>query len=145
MKEELLKQVIQKQNELIQKLQSMVDSQQDYDRDYHEIWVDLQALESEAEQSKQHSIISDPDGILQIESMDIGAKEGYKVMVTERSINNGYPHDMELANKYLKVRSIYTVEKTEGSGWHTDVWLKEFPNISFNSVHFVPFKEEKPD
>jgi hypothetical protein len=37
----------EKQKELITKLQSMVDSGQDYDRDYHEIWVELQSLEVE--------------------------------------------------------------------------------------------------
>jgi len=35
------------QAELIAKLQSMVDSGQDYDRDYHEIWIELQSLEGE--------------------------------------------------------------------------------------------------
>ena len=41
-KVENLKKIIKLQNELINKLQSMVDSGQDYDRDYHEIWIELQ-------------------------------------------------------------------------------------------------------
>ena len=63
MKEELLKQIVQKQEEMIQKLQSMVDSQQDYDRDYHEIWVELQSLEREndSEADKSKHPISDRD------------------------------------------------------------------------------------
>jgi len=31
----------------------------------------------------------------------------------------------------------YTVDYTEVSSWHTDVFLEEFPNESFNSVHFA--------
>jgi len=45
--------IIEKQKELIRKLQDMVDNQQDYDRDYHEIWVELQVLESETEPAKE--------------------------------------------------------------------------------------------
>jgi len=41
--------LIQKQAELIEKLQSMVDSGQDYDRDYHEILIEFQALKSAQE------------------------------------------------------------------------------------------------
>jgi len=41
------KTLINKQDELISKLQSMVDSGQDYDKDYHEIWIELQALKKE--------------------------------------------------------------------------------------------------
>jgi hypothetical protein len=45
--------IIEKQKELIAKLQSMVDSGQDYDRDYHEIWVELSALEKEVSEKKE--------------------------------------------------------------------------------------------
>ena len=38
------KAISDKQDELISKLQSMVDSGQDYDKDYHEIRIELQAL-----------------------------------------------------------------------------------------------------
>ena len=41
------KAISEKQDELISKLQSMVDSGQDYDKDYHEIWIELQALKKE--------------------------------------------------------------------------------------------------
>lgn len=43
-------QIINKQKELIAKLQSMVDSGQDYDSDYHEIWVELAAIEAQEEE-----------------------------------------------------------------------------------------------
>ena len=45
--------IIEKQKELIAKLQDMVDNQQDYDRDYHEIWVELSALERSQEPAKE--------------------------------------------------------------------------------------------
>ena len=80
--------------------------------------------------------ILDPKGLMQEPGMDIYAEEGYKVTVTETSINHGYSHDKQKANKYLKSGGVYTVERTEVGGWHTDVWHKEFPEISFNSVHF---------
>lgn len=85
--------------------------------------------------------ITDPHGIMSEPKMDIYAEEGYKVTVTERSINSGYDSDKERANKYLKPDEIYTVIKTEVGGWRTEVWLKEVPDISFNSVHFQPVKK----
>lgn len=43
--------IIKKQDELIAKLINMVDNEQDYDREYHEIYVELRALKQiEAEQ-----------------------------------------------------------------------------------------------
>ena len=68
--------------------------------------------------------------------MNIYAKEGHKITVTEETINYGYNHHKEMANKHLKVGEVYTVDHTEVGGWHTDVYIKEVPNIAFNSVHF---------
>ena len=65
--------------------------------------------------------------------MGIYAEKGTRVKFTGK---NGYEHDKEHANKYLKVGETYTVENNYVSGWHTDVWLKEVPNEKFNSVHF---------
>ncbi len=76
------------------------------------------------------------------ETMDINAKLGYKVTVTEQTINNGYPHDKVQANKYLKVGEVYTVHHTDVGSWHTDVYLIEFPKISFNSVHFISVPQQ---
>ena len=70
--------------------------------------------------------------------MDLYANEGYRVTVTEQTINWGWESDKEKANKYLKPGEVYTVLRTEVGGWHTDVWLKEIPNVYFNSVHFQP-------
>jgi len=65
--------------------------------------------------------------------MDIYAKEGTKVIYTGE---NGYDHDREHADKYLTKDAVYTVDNTDVEGWHTSVYLKEFPEIAFNSVHF---------
>ena len=71
--------------------------------------------------------------------MNIYAKEGNKVIVTEESAKNGYDSDTEKVKKYLQINGVYTVEKVEIHNWHTDVYLKEVPNIYFNSVNFVDF------
>lgn len=42
--------------------------------------------------------------------MNIHAKCGHKVAVTEESITNGYIQDRVIAEKYLAVGNIYTVE-----------------------------------
>jgi hypothetical protein len=69
--------------------------------------------------------------------MNIHAKKGDIVFVTEKTINSGYDHDSDLAKKYLEIGKPYTVDHTEVDGWHTDVYLSEIPNIGFNSVNFV--------
>lgn len=69
-------------------------------------------------------------------SMNIYAKKGDKVFTTRETIDWGYDCDAQQANKYLKVDVMYTVDHTEVSGWSTSVFLEEFPNIPFNSVHF---------
>src|ERR1043165_1067316 len=82
--------------------------------------------------------IFDPKGLMKEPDMPLDAEEGYKVTVTERSINSGYSHDKENANKHLKVGCIYTIERTDVQDWSTDVWIKEVPGVRFNSVHFKP-------
>lgn len=66
--------------------------------------------------------------------IDIYAPQDTKVKYTGRG---GYDHHKEYANKYLKVDEIYTIDRTDVGGWHTDVYLKEVPGKAFNSVHFV--------
>jgi len=66
--------------------------------------------------------------------MDIRAKYGTKVFVTEKSLENGYESDSDQAKKYLKIGEIYTVDYTDVDRCSTDVHLIEFPNVSFNSV-----------
>lgn len=70
--------------------------------------------------------------------MNIYAKEGHKV-VTEH-LDWGYNLDSEKANKFLVKGQVYTIEYTDVHSWNTDVYLKEFPNISFNSVHFEDYE-----
>lgn len=68
--------------------------------------------------------------------MDINTKPGTKVTVTETSIRNGLSYDEDVAREYLKIGGIYTILTTNIEGWHTDVWLVEIPDMSFNSVSF---------
>lgn len=49
---------------------------------------------------------------------------------------NGYKSDQEFANQHLEEDMIYTVDFTSVGGWHTDVYLEEFPGKPFNSVLF---------
>lgn len=67
--------------------------------------------------------------------MNLFALEGYKVRCSFP--NNGTASDKERVKKYLVADEIYTVERTEVHNWNTDVWLKEVPNVIFNSVHFT--------
>lgn len=70
--------------------------------------------------------------------MSIYAREDEKVVLTHP--NNGYDYDKLKANKYLKLGEVYTVSKTVVNGWTTDVYLKEIPDVSFNSVQFEEFR-----
>lgn len=69
--------------------------------------------------------------------MNIYAEEGSEVFVTQETINNGYESDSQKAKKYLEIGRVYTVDYTEVGDWHTDVYLKQFPGINFNSVNFL--------
>ena len=50
--------------------------------------------------------------------------------------NNGYKSHQEQAQKYLVEGREYTINHIDIDNWHTDVFLKEFPRIPFNSVMF---------
>ncbi len=67
-------------------------------------------------------------------TMNIYSKEGAKVVYTG---HNGYDADKIHANGHLEVDGTYTVDHTEVSSWHTDVFLKEVPGVPFNSVMFI--------
>lgn len=77
------------------------------------------------------------------ERMDIYAKEGDLVIVTEKSAKSGLEEDVANVGKHLKIGKVYTVERTEVGGWCTDVILKEVPGVRFNSVNFVDFKNKE--
>jgi hypothetical protein len=75
--------------------------------------------------------------------MNIYALEGHKVRCT--NLTGGYDHHQETAKKHLAVGQEYTVEYTDVGSWHTDVYLKEFPDVNFNSVFFEDVTEQPHD
>ena len=77
--------------------------------------------------------------------MEIFAMEGYKVKVTEDTKNNGSDYDVELVNKHLTIGETYTVDYTIVHNFSTDVYLKEFPKIRFNSVNFEGVEEQSDE
>jgi hypothetical protein len=77
------------------------------------------------------------------ETMNIYAGPGSKVIVTERTVKNGGPWEVENKVKpHLKVGEIYTVERTKVHNYTTNVWLQEIPGVIFNSVNFEDYSEE---
>jgi hypothetical protein len=50
---------------------------------------------------------------------------------------NGYDPDKARFERYLKFGQTYTVDRFEIEGWVTNVWLKEIPDVMFNSVQFA--------
>jgi len=71
--------------------------------------------------------------------MDIRAKEGCKV-VYDRP-NAGYDQDRESAKENLDLKETYTVDCTVVGTCNTIVYLKEVPNIGFNTVNFSAWEE----
>lgn len=49
---------------------------------------------------------------------------------------DGNEFEQEKAKKYLNLEQEYTIENIIVGSWCTDIYLKEFPNIKFNSVQF---------
>lgn len=75
--------------------------------------------------------------------MNIYAMKGHKVKC--ETLEAGYDHHKRVAEKHLKVGNEYTVERTEVGGWHTDVYLQEFPDVAFNSVFFEDAIEQSEE
>lgn len=77
--------------------------------------------------------------------MNIYAKEGNKVKGVFRDgiITGGYKSDQEHAMKFIKENEIYTVKTTLVSSFSSEVFLKEFPGKSFNTVHFNDLTESE--
>jgi len=73
-----------------------------------------------------------------METMDIHSKEGDVVLYNFPF--NGYEGDQATAAKYLSEGNTYTVDHTIVYSSSTDVFLKEFPDIAFNSVMFSDYK-----
>lgn len=74
----------------------------------------------------------------ELKTMNIYAKNGDLVIATDR---NGTDYDKEKVLKHLEVGGVYTVDHTEVSGYHTDVYLKGYTGIAFNSVNFFAYQE----
>lgn len=70
-----------------------------------------------------------------METMDIYARSGHLVTVTQESYGNGNHGDT--AKHVLEIDNTYTVDHTEVMSWHTHVYLREFPDVAFNSVNFI--------
>jgi len=84
-----------------------------------------------------NDIILDPNGVLNEPSMSVNAQKGHKVIVTEKSIANGYPFDEEKARHFLRVGQTYTIEYMDVQDWSSTIILQEIPGVEFNSVHFI--------
>lgn len=66
--------------------------------------------------------------------MNIYARSGDKVVFLNR---NGFDSEPKRARECGLVEGeAYTVERTEVGGWHTTVYLQEYPKCGFNSVMF---------
>ncbi len=70
--------------------------------------------------------------------MNIYAKPGDKVVFLDE---NGHDWQREEARKLMKKYRVYTVDHTDVGGFHTDVYLKEFPDEFFNAVMFDDYDE----
>ena len=66
--------------------------------------------------------------------MDIYSKVGTKVIFAYP--DSGYPHHQKTAAEHLELGRVYTVERIDVGGFHTDVFLAEVPGVAFNSVLF---------
>lgn len=77
--------------------------------------------------------------------MNIHAKKGDKVIVTEFSAKQGYEVDKEKVKQFLEINKVYTITCANIYAWHTDVFLEETGDISFNSVNFEDFQESSKE
>ena len=73
-------------------------------------------------------------------TMNIFAMEGHKVKCS--TFNAGMDYDQKKAERYLTVGNTYTVDHTVAESFSTEVYLKEFPLIAFNSVFFTDVEEQ---
>lgn len=72
--------------------------------------------------------------------MNIYALNGHKVRLIHTDM--GYEYQKERAEKYLKLGEVYTVDYTEVHSESTEVYLKEVPDIAFNSTCFEDVKPQ---
>jgi len=77
--------------------------------------------------------------------MNIYALKGHIVKVTvdaEGKVVNGESNDKKLIEEHLEVGKEYIVDHTRVHSWSTEVYLRGFPGISFNSVNFESVSEQ---
>ena len=80
--------------------------------------------------------------------MNIYAPEGTKVVALfdeKGEVMNGHAYQKSEASNYLKPKVVYTVDRIEVHSWHTTVYLKDFPGVGFNSVHFTEYIEPETE
>lgn len=75
--------------------------------------------------------------------MNIFAIEGH--LVRCKTHDAGCDYDQETAKKYLVLGNTYTVDYTIVHSWSTNVYVKEWPGISFNSVFFEDVKPQSTE
>ena len=63
------------------------------------------------------------------------AEKGCKCKVV--TLDAGWNSEKEIARKFLDINKEYTVEAIELGSYSSEVYLKEIPDISFNSVFFT--------
>ncbi len=68
--------------------------------------------------------------------MNIYAKEGDKITVTEETIKNGSNTDKRRAAKFLEIGKTYTIDCIVVMAWSSRVFIKELPKLPFNTVIF---------
>ncbi len=71
--------------------------------------------------------------------MNIDAKQGHKVIVTEWSCKNGTDYDFNKVMTYLSIGKQYEVTTISKSTFVTDVSLKGIEGVTFNSVNFEDY------
>jgi hypothetical protein len=75
-------------------------------------------------------------------SMSVWTPPGHKIKC--EYLKSGMKEDKDHANQYLILGEIYTVKKVEVSNSISEVWLKEIPGTSFNTVHFSNVDKVNP-
>lgn len=69
-------------------------------------------------------------------TMNIYAPTGTLVTITESSAKNGYIPDKQQIEKHCKIGEVYQVSRTVVHSSSSEVYLKEFPGVGFNTVNF---------
>ena len=72
-------------------------------------------------------------------SMNVYASYGDFVVFANPTA--GLSGHQKRAALHLKVGAVYIIEKTDVGNYHTDVYLIEFPGISFNSILFNDYSK----